>query len=183
MSMTEKKITYFEQAGDENTDRVLDLVSKKAEKAGVSNIVLASTTGQTARVAAERFEGQDVRLTVVPHQFGFGKSNKFPDELVDELEDAGHRVHWGTMLFHTEGLYRNSTPTALAEMLRCFCQGIKVCFEISFMAADAGHVEQGERIIAVAGTGAGADTAIYATAATTQDVSDFNVNHILCMPE
>ena len=44
---------------------------------------------------------------------------------------------------------------ATASLLRCFCQGTKVCFEIVLMATDAGHVKTGEKVIAIAGTGRG----------------------------
>ncbi|MEF8787956.1 MAG: pyruvate kinase alpha/beta domain-containing protein [Planctomycetota bacterium] len=180
----ESRITYFESAGEENTEKTLQLARQKALDADVDRVVLASTTGGTARMAHETFEGDDIQLVVIPHQFGFDEpENKFPQELTDELEEAGHTVHWGTMLFHTGNLYQSHTPDALANILRCFCQGIKVCFEVSLMAADAGHVATGEQIIAVAGTGRGADTAIYATASNTQDVDGFRVHHILCMPE
>ena len=177
-------ITYFESPGEENTDETLELAVDAAKDMDVSRIVLASTTGDTARKAAELVEGEGLRLVVVPHQFGFDRpENKFPDELTEKLRSEGHTVHWGTMLFHTGNLYQSHTPDALADILRCFCQGIKVCFEVSLMAADAGHVATGEQIIAVAGTGRGADTAIYATASNTQDVDGFRVHHILCMPE
>ena len=180
----EGRITYFEDPGEENTKKTLELAKQKAQDAEVDRIVLASTTGETARRASELFSGEDIQLVVIPHQFGFDEpENKFPQELTDQLEEAGHIVHWGTMLFHTGNLYQSHTPDALANILRCFCQGIKVCFEVSLMAGDAGHVSAGEPIIAIAGTGRGADTAIYATASTTQDVDNFRVHHILCMPE
>ncbi|MEI6841957.1 MAG: hypothetical protein WCK53_11865 [Methanomicrobiales archaeon] len=41
----------------------------------------------------------------------------------------------------------------MAKLLRCFCQGFKVCFEIVPMATDADHVKCGDTIIAIAGTG------------------------------
>jgi hypothetical protein len=113
---------------------------------------------------------------------GYFPQSKFPRELVTTLEEKGHKVHFGTMLFHTDALYGNGVPTALANILRCFCQGIKVCFEIAFMAADGGCVDEGEKIIIVAGTHAGADTAIVATASTTQAPRRFKVHEIICMP-
>jgi len=169
--------------GKENTDEALELAKERAREKGVSRIVLASTTGFTARKAMDAFEGADVQLIVIPHQFGFDQpQNKFPQDLVQPLQQRGHRVFWGTMLFHTDKLYGTGVPTALANILRCFCQGMKVCFEMAFMAADGGCVEEGEGIILVAGTGAGADTAIYATAATTQNPRRFKVHEIICMP-
>ena len=177
-------ITYFQKPGKENTDEVLSLVKERAKARGVSKIVLASTTGYTAKKAMELFADDEIQLIVIPHQFGFDKpESKFPKDLAPTLEEKGHKVHFGAMPFHTDAFYGNGTPTALANILRSFCQGIKVCFEISFMAADGGCLaEEGEKIIAVAGTGAGADTAIIATSSTTQAPRGFKVHEIICMP-
>ena len=175
-------ITYFEKTGKEDTDEVLSLVRERAKARDVSKIVLASTTGYTAKKAMELFAEDKIQLIVIPLQFGFDKpGSKFPKELVSTLESKGHEVHFSTMPFHTDSFYGNRTPTALANLLRRFCQGMKVCFEIAYMAADGGCVDAGEKIIAVAGTGAGADTAIYATASTTQTPQGFKVHEIICM--
>ena len=86
------------------------------------------------------------------------------------------------MLFHTEDLYGSNTPKAMANLLRIFGQGTKVCVEITLMAADAGLVGVGEKVIAVAGTGRGADTALVITGATTHNLRDMRVNGVICWP-
>ena len=70
----------------------------------------------------------------------------------------------------------------MANLLRCFCQGFKVCFEIVLMATDAGHVKSGETIIAIAGTGRGSDTGLVMQAASSQHLKKLRVNEILCKP-
>ena len=102
--------------------------------------------------------------------------------LVPELEQAGHRVHWATMLFHTNDFYGNTTPTALANVLRTFGQGTKVCLEILLMVADGGAVTRGERVLVVAGSGRGADTALLATASTSNRLKEVRIHEILCKP-
>lgn len=180
----QRAITYFETPGKENTDDTLHLAKECLESEHIRRVILASTTGSTARKAMELFKDTDVELIVIPHQYGFDKpENKFDRDLIPELEEAGHRVFWSTMLFHTDGFYGNGAPSAMANILRCFCQGMKVCFEMAFMATDGGCVEDGEEVIVVAGTGRGSDTAIRATAATTQNMGKFNVHEILCMSE
>ncbi len=82
----EERITYFEEPGRDNTEETLRLVVERAEARGIGKIVLASTLGDTARLAADRFAGTDIRMVVVPHQYGFGQSQRFPPELVSELE-------------------------------------------------------------------------------------------------
>ncbi len=178
----EEKIVYFERTGKENTPEVLRLVKERAQARGINRIVLASTRGDTAKAAVDAFAGTDLRLVVIPHQFGFGERQRFPQELVSELEKKGHCVHFGTMLFHTEDLYGVRAPRTMATLLRTFCQGIKVCVEMVLMACDGGLIGQGEKVIAVAGTGAGADTAIMATSAPSTRLGDLHIHEIICKP-
>jgi hypothetical protein len=178
----EEKITYFEEPGRDNTEETLRLVAERAEARGISTIVLASTLGDTARLAADRFADTNIRMVVVPHQYGFGQSQRFPPELVPELEQSGHCVHFGTMLFHTDGLYGMRVPTVMATLLRAFCQGMKVCVEIILMAVDGGRVAIGEKVIAVTGTGRGADTAVVATAAPSNQLHELHITEVICKP-
>ncbi len=178
----EEKITYFEVPGRRNTEETLRLAREKARQRGINKVVLASTTGEVARLAAERFAGTDIRLIVIPHQHGFTETQRFPAELVKGLEAQGHHVHFGTMLFHTDGFYGVGAPEAMAMILRTICQGMKVCVETTLMAADAGLVERGEEIVVVSGTARGADTAVVALASTTQRLQDLHITEILCKP-
>jgi hypothetical protein len=178
----EEKITYFETVGLENTEATLRLAAERAKARGIKKIVLASTTGETARLAAERFAGTDIKMVVVPHQYGFGERQRFPAELKAELEKKGHHVHFGTMLFHTDGFYGTMTPTVMAIVLRTLCQGMKVAVEIILMATDAGCIAAGEKVIAVTGTGRGSDTAVVATAATSTKLHELHITEIICKP-
>ncbi len=174
--------TYFEKPGKGNTDEALRLAIGAAQERGLSRIVVASTTGDTARKAAEMVSGTDITLVVVPHQFGWKDEPEFDLDLVPELEEQGHIFHAATMLFHTGDFYGTEAGRAMANILRVFGQGTKVCVEIALMAADAGHVTPDEECVLVAGTGRGADTAMVATAAPTMKLGDFKIHEILCRP-
>lgn len=178
----EEKILYFDKAGKENTLEVLRAVKKKAQERGIHKIVMASTRGDTARTIAEDLEGTQIQLVVVPWQYGFRETQPFPQEIVTELQSKGHRVHFGTMLFHTEDLYGTKTPQVMANLLRIFGQGIKVCVEIIMMACDGGCVGIGEKVIAVAGSGAGADAAVVATAFPSTKLTGLRIHEIICKP-
>ncbi len=179
----ERKIVYFEERKPENTEITFRLVQERLNALGIKKLVLASTTGATARKAMEFFKGQGIKLIVVGHQFDFRrKVNPFPPELVKSLRDSGHEVHFGTMLFHTDQLYESKTPILMANLLRCFCQGVKVCYEIVLMATDAGHLMSGERIIAIAGSARGSDTALVMQAASSQHLKRLRINEIICKP-
>ena len=179
----EEKIVYYEKAGMENTETTLNLAMERARARNIRKIILASTRGDTARQAAEILTDSSIKMVVVPHQYGFmSPTQRFPAELVSELSKQGHAVHFGTMLFHTEKLYGMNTPTVMANLLRTFCQGMKVCVEIIFMVVDGGHVEPGEEVIAVTGTGRGADTALVAIAAPSTRLPDLHITEIICKP-
>jgi len=178
----EEQITYFEEPGAANTEQTLRLAAERAKARGINKILLASTRGDTARLAAERFAGTGIKMVVVPHQYGFGPEQRFPQELITELEQKGHRVHFGTMLFHTENFYGMNVPRIMATVLRTLCQGMKVVVEIILMATDAGCVATGEKIVVVTGTGRGADTAVVATAAPSPRLNDLHITEIICKP-
>jgi hypothetical protein len=179
----ESKIVYFEDNRADNTEMTFQLVRERLNILGIKKLVLASTTGATAKRAMEFFKEQDIKMVVVPHQFDFiRKENPFSPELVETLKESGHEVHFGTMLFHTDELYQSTVPTLMANLLRCFAQGVKVCFEIVLMATDGGHLTSGETVIAIAGTGRGSDTALVVQAASSRNINNLRVNEIICKP-
>lgn len=178
----EEKIVYYQESGMANTEETLRLVAERAKARGISKVVLASTRGDTARLAAERWDGNGIKMVVVPHQYGFGAAQRFPPELVSELEKRGHVVHFGTMLFHTNNFYGSDVPKVMADLLRIFCQGMKVCVELVLMATDGGHLAIGEQVIVVTGTGRGADTAVVAVAAPSTKLNELHITEIICKP-
>jgi uncharacterized protein len=180
--IVEEKIVYFEKPGEQNTKTTLGLALARAKARGIDKIVLASTTGETALLAADLLSGSGVKLVVVPHQYGFRAGQRFPEALVTDLEEKGHRVYFGTMLFHTDEFYGTKIPSVMAMLLRTFCQGIKVVYEILLMTTNGGCVAAGEKVVVVAGTGRGADTAVVATAAPSSRLHELHVTEIICKP-
>lgn len=177
----EEKIVYFEQPGQDNTETTLKLAIERAKARGIKKIVIASTRGEVAKTAAKMLEKTGIKMIVIPHQHGFS-GIILPQELVAELEKQGHTVHYSTMLFHTDRFYGSNTPTVMANLLRTFCEGMKVCVEIVLMAADGGKVEAGEQVVVVSGTGRGSDTAVVATAAASTRFADLHITEIICKP-
>jgi hypothetical protein len=177
----EEKIVYFEKAGQGNTEETLRLSIERAKARGIKKFVLASTTGETARLAAERLAGTGITMTIIPHQYSGGQQ-KFPLELVNSLEKQGHHVYFAASLFGTENFYGISTPRLLSFLLRTFSQGMKVCVEMIFMVTDGGFVASGETVISIAGTGKGADTAVVAVAASSRKLPDLHITEIICKP-
>ena len=181
--LLKETIVYFEEPGQQNTQATLDLALERAQARGIKKVVLASTRGETALLAAKLFAGTDIRMVVVPHQYGFLRDGqRFPEGLIPKLEQQGHRVYFGTMLFHTDDLYGSRVPSMLAMVLRTFCQGMKVVHEILLMATNGGCVAAGEKVIVITGTGRGADTAVVAIAAPSTRLYDLHITEIICKP-
>ena len=178
----ERKIVYFEQKGPENTQEVLNIAKSRIREGDIKKVVLASTRGETAKAAIDIFSNEGVHLVIVPHQYGFREINRFPRELAEEIKGRGYAVHFGTMLFHTTELYGSNTPQVIANFLRTFGQGMKVCFEIAMMATDGGKVDIGEKILVIARSGQGSDTAVVMTAFPSTRYKEIRLHEILCKP-
>jgi len=180
--MIEEKIVYFEKTGKENTELLFGIVADALTALDIHKVVLASTRGYTAQIAMDRFEGQDIQLIIVPHQYGFGPGQRFPKDLVEKATQQGHAVYFGTMLFHQEKMFGVGPAQWVADFLRAFSQGVKVCVEILLMAGNAGLVEVGEKVVVISGTVSGADTALVMTGATSTNLKAMHVSRVLCKP-
>ncbi len=179
----------FQKQGPRNTDAVLEAVDKAARELSISTIVIASCSGETARKAIELF-GPDRKIICVTHVTGFKGENtqEMPSEAREELTKKGALVFTGQHAFGGVGrAIRNKLNTyqvdeIMAFTLRMFGQGIKVCVEICLMASDAGYIRAGEDVIAVGGTGAGADAACVIKPANSANALDLKVRQVICKP-
>jgi len=184
----EGKIVYFAKPGTENTEEVLRIAKIRADELGIKNIVVATTVGNTAVRATEVFEG--MRVIVVSHVSGMGEpdTQELTEENKQMIESKGGVVLTTAHAFTgIEGAMRKRFNMHLlgdiiATTLRILGEGMKVTCEISLMAADAGLVRTDEDVIAIAGTGRGADTAVVLRPANSRDFFDMRVKEILCKP-
>ncbi len=179
---------YFEKAGKENTRVCLEIAKKAFEERGIKHVVVASTFGDTGLLAAELFRGCGANLVIVTHNVGFrepGKLEMSPQTRA-QIESLGARVYTGTMVFRNLGtaireLLHYSQQDLVANTLRLFGQGVKVCVEIALMACDAGLIPP-EDVITVAGTARGADTVAIIRAMPSNKFFSLKVREILAKP-
>ncbi|HUX76199.1 MAG TPA: pyruvate kinase alpha/beta domain-containing protein [Anaerolineae bacterium] len=179
---------YYDQPGPHNTARTLEVARRRADELGIRTVLVASTRGATGVQAAQQLQGYDV--VVVTHASGFHEPNT--QELTPEnraaIEAAGARILTcqhalggiGRAVRKKWGTY--TIDEIVAQTLRIFGQGMKVCVEIALMAADAGLVKVGEPCVAIAGTGRGADTAVVLVPANVQQFFDVRVMEVLAKP-
>jgi len=77
--MIERKLILFEKPGRECTGPCLAAAAERARALGIRQVVLATTSGQTALEAAEAFAGQEVRLVGVHLMAGVWAKYAAPD--------------------------------------------------------------------------------------------------------
>jgi len=188
LSLVEKKVTYFEEPGVQNTDTLLQSVKKYAKKENIKDIVIASTAGETGAKASKTFKGYNV--IVVTHCFGFQESGKteFLEEYRKEILANGAKIFTGVhALSSVERAIRKDFGTIqplelIANVLRLMGEGTKVCVEITLMAADAGLISVNRDIVAIAGTSKGADTALRIRPANAGKFFDLKIKEIIAKP-
>ncbi len=188
MSESTGGITYFERPGKHNMERTLQIARERAEQLGLRQVVIATTGGETGKRATEVFQGY--HLVVVTHSTGSSEPNV--QELTDENKEAilagGARLltcqhaFAGVNRAIRRKLNTYQVDEIIAYTLRIFGEGMKVACEITLMSADAGLIRTGEPVLAIGGTGRGADTAVILRGANADDFFDLRVNEILCKP-
>jgi len=185
----EKTTLYFEKTGPENTDILLSAAKMRAVELGIKDIVVATTHGSTAIKAQEAF-GPDVNIVAVTISEGFkDKGWAITESERKALEDGGIRV---LTSIHALGgdvgsaftdKYGGGYPVrAVRDTLYRFGQGMKVAVEIVLMAADAGLIGMDGEVIAIAGTGDGADTCIVVKPAYPRKFFELEIREILAKP-
>ncbi len=178
---------YWEKPGKHNTDATVSAAAKRAKELGIKHIVVASNSGETA----SKFIGKgSYNIVCVTHHVGYAGPgvDEMSAAMRKNLQEQGVKLLTTThLLAGVDRGIRNKfggvyPAEIMAQTLRIFGQGIKVCLEIGSMALDAGLIPFGEEIIAVGGTGRGADSACVIVPAHSINFFDNKVKEIICMP-
>lgn len=188
--MTVKEIIYFDRAGPQNTDAVVEAVKKRCEELGIRHIVVASNTGDTALKFWDVLKDTNVKLVSVTEHAGFsgGDDVFITPERRQELQEKGIQVLMASHILSSIARSISnkfggvSHVQIIAHTLRRLGQGIKVTVEVSIMAADAGLIPTDTEIIAVGGTGKGADAATVIKPAHMNNFFDLEIREIIAMP-
>ena len=181
----------FAEKGVINTEKTMEIALAEAKRLNAP--LLVATTEGDAGVAAWRMakeQGMESQLLLVSHAYGTRTpgTNAMTDENRKILEDNGVKIITAAHVLsgaersfssRMKGVY----PVELiAHTLRMFSQGVKVAVEIGAMALDTGAIPYGVPVVAVGGTGRGADTVTVLTPAYTQDILGTKIHEILCKP-
>lgn len=184
-----KQVYYFEEPGKANTGRCVEITASLVDE-GYRHVVVATTAGDTGVAMARKLHGRNVNLVVVTHSSGFKEPNHFElqPENREEIIKLGGKIYTTTILTHSietaftqkfGGLY---PTTIVAQSLRRFGEGTKVCCEIVMEACDGGLIPEFEEVVAVAGTGRGADTVCIIKSAASKRFLELKVLEIRAKP-
>ena len=181
----------FENAGKQNTEEVVRIALTRAVELSCP-VVAASTMGVTADALLIAAGEMDFRGRIVivrgcssKHRKGL---NLMKPEVKADLEARGavivtaaHALSAGERALSTgfKGVY---PLEIMANTLRMFGQGTKVCVEASVMAMDADALPFGVPVVAIGGSHRGADTAIVLTPSYSASLLDTVVHEVLCKP-
>ena len=185
-----REIYYFEEPGPKNTEQTVKIVRQRAKELNIDQIVVASTHGATAHRVLDAFQDMDSRIVVVTISQAFGPEGWIMEDTVrKELEERGATVLTG---LHALGDDVNTAfppkeqvsafNAVVAETLRRFSQGMKVCVEITLMAAESGAINVEREVVAIGGTDHGADTAVVIKPAYARTFLSLEVREILAKP-
>jgi uncharacterized protein len=187
----ESTIYYFERKGPENTDRTLDISLAACDQRGIKRVIVASSSGETALRLKEK---ASPLLEIIAVTYGAG--SKYVEEVEafnrnrPLVEKKGILIVKGIhALSGTERTFENKYKSGfiplniVADTLRMFSQGMKVCVEAAVMAAEHGFVKPEEDVVVAAGTGHGADTAVVLRPGYAASMFETKIRAVLCMPE
>jgi uncharacterized protein len=196
----EQSILLFDRRGSSCTVNVLKAVQRRIHEGGITHVVVASTTGETALRTAEILS-QEATIVCVTGPPSWSVYPEYqaprPDPAVRRsLEESGVKIvettisSFGDSVDYSAARF-GAVPASwlVAETLVAVGgYGLKTAVEATIMATDAGAVPPFVEVVAVAGTDRGADTAAvllstYAMCFFSLEAEKrFQVKEILAMP-
>lgn len=186
----ELKTLLFEKAGKHNTEATLQIAKERASALGITQAVVASSHGNTAREAQSVLGPLGVKIVAVSICHGWeGVGWTMAADTRAELHDLGIIVHTGIQALgdgvgsaFTEKHGGRVPEEIVRDTLYRFSQGMKVAVECVLMAADAGLLDMTQEVIAIAGTSFGADTAIICKPAYPRTFHELEIRELLAKP-
>jgi hypothetical protein len=186
----ELKTLLFETAGGHNTEATLRIAAERAQELNITQIVVASSHGHTARQAQALFAPLGARVIAVSICHGWESEGwTMSAEEKAALQNMGVTVHTGIHALgdgvgaaFSEKYGGRTVEEIVRDTLYRFSQGMKVAVECVLMAADAGLLDMDQEVIAIAGTGEGADTAIVCKPAYPRTFHTLEIREVLAKP-
>jgi uncharacterized protein len=209
LDVSKRIVYFFEEPGEKNTDDVVNVISDRAKDGDIEAVVVASVSGGMAVKVAESLKALALETKVVcvtgppswqkdapQYQFPLvaekerKKLRSLHVELVDQINEPFKPIvfrDWWKKKTLTVPL-----PESDLFWMTLICvggHGLRTAVEVTFMAVEAGSVRTGQRVIGVAGTNRGLDSAIvlkatkFDYAVGRRPSKRMKVEEILAMPK
>ena len=170
----------------EEIESFFEVIKKEIQNENIKKCVVASTTGNTAKIA-HKILGDCCEIIVVRKHYGANEKNKqiMNNDTEEYLKEKKINIVTATHIFGGIGkAIRKAYGTweideIISGVLRIFGVGVKVAIEIAMMSVDAGCVNSDEKIISIGGEKNGASTAVILNAVNTSDFFNMKVNKII----
>jgi uncharacterized protein len=186
----EEKIFYFDKKGPDNTEKTIEIALACCQSRQITKIVAASSTGETALKLKEKAPSS---IDVIAVTYSAG--SRYREEVEEFNKNQAILLERGIKIIRGlhalsgvergfEGRYKTGfiPLNIISDTLRMFSQGVKVCIEISVMAAEHGLITPNEDVVVMGGSGSGADTALLMRPAYAANIFDTKIKAVLCMP-
>jgi hypothetical protein len=194
------KVYFFNRPGARNTAKVIRAVKERIKRHDISRILVASESGRLAIKLRQNIGGFKIACVTYEEttRARFQKPVLMKDLLakqrivvVDTVKEPlcnklTFRNWWESQTISLPG------PSADLFWMTLICvggHGFRTAVQNVFMAVKAGAVKEGERVVSVAGTGYGADSAIVMKASRFEDAVGIDpakrmkIEEILAMPK
>ncbi len=186
----ENSVFYFEKKGPDNTEKALGIALACSKERNIEKIVVASSSGETA-LKLKEMAGDSVEIIAVTYGAGSSYSseveqfNKNREQILSKDIKIVQGIHAlsGVEKSFVNKYKSNFIPlNIVADTLRMFSQGVKVCVEIAIMAAEHGYITPAEDVVAIGGSGHGSDTVLVLKPAFASNIFETKIKALLCMP-
>ncbi|MFH1726562.1 MAG: hypothetical protein ABII00_18280 [Elusimicrobiota bacterium] len=189
--MNIKSILYLDKPGKAGCPACLAAAAARAVELKLEHAVVASSSGRTALdlAAALKKAGSKARVIAVSYAANYAakwvrldpRIKARAGKLGVTFMTAGHAMSGINTAIQEE--FGGWTPNKIvAGAYYTIGHGFKVALEVSVMAADQGLVPTNKEILALGGSGKGADTALVLTPACSSEFFGLHVHEIACMP-
>jgi hypothetical protein len=186
-----KTIAYLDKPGKSGCAVCLQAAALRAAELGLEHAVVASASGKTALELARALRKAGSKARVI----GVGYSAEYAAEwgglqpkFTREAEKLGAVFIKGT---HAMGGISGAVQKAfgglppgslVAQTFYTLGQGFKVAVEVALMAADGGALPLKKEVLALGGTGEGADTALVLAPVPSSKFFSLRIREIVCKP-
>lgn len=197
VTMQNINVNIYKKEGIQNTKATLEKVQQRIKDSDISQIVVATTTGQTALTAAELMpEIEVIGVTMHAVDEDVYVKRRGAEVLAKDPEIMQRAQQKGVKFYTGVHPFRGAVSSALSEafggysahdvihkfLMKIFSTGTKVAIECTLMAADGGLLDMNKDIIAMGGYRGGADTALVIKPAYSYRLFELKIREFICFP-